>query len=142
MSGVIFFVWLTLWIFVCFLAASVVQLRRRPPCRRDSSKEEGRRTCGSKAEVSVFDFRKPEQRAVLFFWSGCFQYPRESGDGNRIGRNSSGKLQAKQCRRSRGKLQAGHCPKQSPKPRNAFSSVERRHTVSKELRETASLCSR
>ena len=36
-----------------------------------------------------------------------------------------------------GKLKAGHCPKQSPKPRNVFSSVERRQQVSRGLRETA-----
>ena len=40
----------------------------------NSRKEEGR-TCGSKAEVSVFDFNKPELRATLFFWSGCFRHP-------------------------------------------------------------------
>ena len=75
-------------------------------------KEEGRRTCGGKAEVSVFDFNKPEQIAILFLWSGCFQNPRESAAGFGV------------CERSREKLQAGHCPKQSPKPRNVLSRVE------------------
>ena len=54
-----------------FLAATFVQLKRRPPCRREFKKE-GRRSCGGKAEVSVFDFNNPEQRAILFLWSGCF----------------------------------------------------------------------
>ena len=95
----------------------------------NSRKEDGRRTCGSKAEVSVFDSSKLEQRAIFFLWSGCFQNPRESADGFRVCLRSRGKLQAKECRSSRGKLQAGHCPKQSPKPRNIFSNVERRQPV-------------
>ena len=40
-----------------------------------------RRTCGSKAEVSVFDFSKLDQRAILFIWSGCSQYPGEPAAG-------------------------------------------------------------
>ena len=27
----------------------------------------------------MFDFDKPEQRAILFLWSGCFQHPSDSG---------------------------------------------------------------
>ena len=116
----------TLWIFLCFLAAIFVQLKRRPPGRREFKKGKGRRTCGSKAEVSLFDFNKPEQRTIFFLWSGCFQ------------RTGNPQLDSGSVKRSRGKLQAGHCPRQSPKPRNVFSSVERRQPVSKGLREIAS----
>ena len=35
-------------------------------------KEDGRRTCASQAEVSLFDFMRPEPRANLVLWSGCF----------------------------------------------------------------------
>ena len=38
MSGVTFFVWLTQWIFLCFLASIFVQLKSRPPCRREFKK--------------------------------------------------------------------------------------------------------
>ena len=39
--------------------------------------EDGRGTCGSKAEVSVLDFSKPEPTAILFLWSWCFPNPGE-----------------------------------------------------------------
>ena len=38
MSGVIFFVCLTLWIFLCSHSAIFVHLKRRPPCRREFKK--------------------------------------------------------------------------------------------------------
>ena len=44
-------------------------------------RKEGRRTCGSKDKVSVFDFSKPEQRTILLFGCGCFQYHWENADG-------------------------------------------------------------
>ena len=84
MSGVNFFVWWTLWIFPCFLAAIFVQLKWRPPCRREFKK--GRwTTCSSKTEVSVLDFNNPEQKAILFLWPQCFQYLWKSADGFGVG---------------------------------------------------------
>ena len=50
----------------------------------NSRKEQARRTCESKSEVSVFDFNKLEQGATLFLRSGCFQCPGESAAGFRI----------------------------------------------------------
>ena len=50
----------------------------------NSRKEDGRRTCGSQAEVSLFEFKKPEQRANLFLRSGCYHCPGESAAGFRI----------------------------------------------------------
>ena len=64
------------------------------------------------------------------FGSDVFQYPGEPAAGFWV------------CEWSRGKLQAGQCPKQRPKPRNVFSSVERRQPVSKGLRETATCSAR
>ena len=84
MSGVNFFDWWTLWIFLCFLAAIFVQLKWRPPCRREFKK--GRwTTCSSKTEVSVSDFNNPEQKAILFLWPQCFQYLGKSADGFGVG---------------------------------------------------------
>ena len=78
-------------------------------------------TCVSKVEVSVFDFKEPVQRTILFLCSGCVQC---------LGVSTAGfGICAKGLRET--------AAKQKPKPSNVFSSVERRKPVSKELRETA-----
>ena len=54
----------------------------------NSRKEEGRRTSGSKAEVSVIDFNTLEKIAIFFSWSGIHSWirglsrePRETAGG-------------------------------------------------------------
>ena len=83
--------------------------------------------CGVNTEVSVFDSNKPEQRAILFLWSRCFEYPRESaavfGSGSVTGAAGNRERHIVQHR--------------VQNPENVFSSVERRQPVSKELRKTA-----
>ena len=84
-----------------------------------SKRIHGGRTCSCKAEVSVFDFNRSKQRAVLFVWSRCFQWP-----GKRSWHSGSVKGAEGDCRRDTVKNRV-----QNPET----SSVERRQPVSKEL---------
>ena len=109
-----------------------------------------RRTCGRKAEVSVFDFSKSEQRAILFIGSGCSQI---SGRTRSWIRGVS-KEPAGNCRQSCVEGAAGNCRQNCvagaaencrqdivqnrlQNTQNVFSSLERRQPLSTELRETA-----
>ena len=118
-NGAIFFAWTISWISLCSLAATFVQLKRQPSCRREFKR--GRRKENLRwPSRSQFVFKKPEQRANLFLWSGCFSPRIRSWIDDPC------------------KDVAGNCSKTEPKPSNVFSSVQRRQTVSKESRETAS----
>ena len=100
MSGVDF-VWWTLWIFLCFLAAFFRSIEKANTMSKRIQERTEEELGGSKVGVSVFDFNKPEPRAILLLRSGCFQYPGESAAGFGV------------CPRSRGKVEVGQCPKQS-----------------------------
>ena len=76
----------------------------------------------AKAEVSVFDFDEPEQRAIIFLWSGCFQYPGGSAVG--FGGLSKG---------AAGNGRWVIVQNRVRNPRNVFSSVDRRHRVLKRV---------
>ena len=93
-----------------------------------SSEENSRRKDGrSKAKVSLFDFNKPEQRAKLFLWSWCFWCP--PGE-SAVGFGICAKEVAGNCRRD-------IVQNRGQKP-ETYSQVQ---SVSKELWETATLCS-
>ena len=48
----------------------------------------------AKPRSVCFDFNKPEPMAILFLWSGCSQYPRESAAEFGVCERSRGKLRA------------------------------------------------
>ena len=73
----------------------VIRRRSNMSKRIHSTQEDDRRTCGSKAEVSVFDFNKLERKTILVLWSRCFQCPRESPAGFGDCQRSFGKLQSR-----------------------------------------------
>ena len=124
MIGVIFFVWLTSRIFLCFLAAIFVRLKRRQPCRREFKK--GRKNCGSKAEVSVLISTSLNQGQFSSFGPDVSNILVNPQLDFGVSKEPQGNYRQNSVEGAAGKLQAENCPKPSPKRRNVFSSVERR----------------
>ena len=79
------------WIFLCFLAAFFVQLKRRLPCRREFNKEERTRACGSTAKSQCVWFQQawtkdsrlpsvwmlPKSQRMRRWFQGLLKEPRE-----------------------------------------------------------------